>query len=128
LLLKNEKKITLRSPLPEEAGALLSHLKNIFQQSYRNMNHSQNHWDNFPVEDEAKILADFQSSNNKFMISAFDGNRIVGNLGLFGSGGEFLKYNARIGMGIEEEYQNIGLGTALLNYAFENAKAISFLI
>lgn len=122
--LKNGKELTLRSPKPEEAGALLSHLKNVFHQSYRNMNHSKNNWDNFPVEDEAKILTDFQSSNNKFMISVFDGERIVGNLGLFGTGGEFLKFNARIGMGLEQDYQNIGLGTALLTYAFENASEI----
>jgi RimJ/RimL family protein N-acetyltransferase len=126
IVLKNKKEINLRSPEPEDAGVLLTHLKNIFQQSYRNMNHPKNHWDNFLVEDEAKILTEFKNSNQQFMISAFDGERIVGNLGLFGMSATFLKHNARLGMGIEIEYHHIGLGTALITYALENAKALGF--
>ncbi|MGZ3775781.1 MAG: GNAT family N-acetyltransferase, partial [Bdellovibrio sp.] len=120
--LKNNKKIVLKSPTPDDAQLLLNHLKNIFHQSYQNMNQPKNHWDNFPVDEEVRILTDVCSSPSKFMISAFDQDKIVGNIGCFGWGGEFLKYNARIGMGLEKEYHNIGLGTALLNYAIENAK------
>ncbi|MGZ3794588.1 MAG: GNAT family N-acetyltransferase [Bdellovibrio sp.] len=120
--LKNRKKIILKSPIPENAQLLLDHLKNVFHQSYQNMNFPKNNWDHFPVEEEAKILTDFSTSNSKFMISAFDEERIVGNIGCFGMGGEFLKHNARIGMGLEKEYHNIGLGTAMLNYAIETAR------
>jgi RimJ/RimL family protein N-acetyltransferase len=122
--LKNGKNLILRSPVPDDAEIVLNHLKNVFHQSYKNMNHPKNNWDNYPVEDEKKILSDFAASNSKFMISAFDENRIVANLGLFGMGGEFLKHNARIGMGLENDFHNIGLGTAMLEYTFENAKAI----
>lgn len=120
--LKNQKQIVLKSPTPENSQLLLNHLKNVFHESYQNMNFAKNNWDNFPVEEEAKILAEFSSNPGKFMISAFDGDRIVGNIGCFGMGGEFLKHNARIGMGLEKEFHNLGLGTALLNYAIETAK------
>lgn len=126
VFLKNGQELTLRSPLPEEASVLLAHLKNVLRDSYRNMNHPKNHWDAFPVEEEVKILTDFQNSIQKFMISAFEQNRIVGNLGIFGFGGEFLKHNARLGMGIETEFQNQGLGTALMEYALESAESLGF--
>ena len=120
--LKNGKYLILKSPIPENAQNLLNHLKNVFHQSYQNMNHPKNNWDSFPVDEETKILTDFASSPSKFMISAFDKDRIVGNLGCFGMGGEFLKFNARIGMGLEKEFHNLGLGKLLLNYAIEVAK------
>jgi len=125
ITLKNGKTITLKSPVPEDAENLLNHLKNLFQTAYRNMNHPKNHWDHVTIEDEFRILTDFKNSDQKFMISAFDGDKIIGNLGLFGFGGEFLKHNARLGMGLEPDYQNLGLGSALMSYALESAKQIN---
>jgi len=124
--LKNQTEITLKSPLPDDAENLIRHLQNTFQESYKNMNQPKSHWDNFPIEEEKKILESFSTSTEKFMISAFSGDRIVGNLGLFGMGAGFVRQNARIGMGIEKEFHNIGLGTALLNYAIEQAKEANF--
>ncbi len=124
--IKNGKELTLKSPLPEDAQNLLNHLKIVASQSYQNMNFPKNYWDTFPVEEEAKILTDFSASPSKFMISAFDGDRIIGNLGCFGMGGDFLKFNARIGMGLEKEFHNLGLGNFLLKYAIEIAKKNNF--
>jgi RimJ/RimL family protein N-acetyltransferase len=119
--LKSGEILILKSPTPDDAQKLLNQLKNVFNQSYQNMNHPKNYWDNFPIEEEVKILTDFASSSSKFMISAFHGEKIVGNLSCFGMGGEFLKFNARIGMGLEKEFFNLGLGTAILNYTIEIA-------
>ena len=124
--LKNGKSLILKSPTPEDAEKLLKHLRNVFHQYYQNMNSPKNYWDNYSVEEESKILTEFAASSSNFMISAFDGDRIVGNLGCFGMPKEFLKFNARIGMGLEQEFHNMGLGTALLNYAIETAKKNEF--
>ncbi|MGZ3788978.1 MAG: GNAT family N-acetyltransferase [Bacteriovorax sp.] len=126
ITLKNNQTVTLRSPNPDEAQQLLSHLKRTFHESYKNLNMCKHHWDNFPVEEEQKILESFAHSSDKFMISAFVGNEIIGNLGLFGMGAEFVKYNARIGMGIEKQFHNLGLGSAMLNCAFSEAKKAGF--
>lgn len=122
IILKNGKVLVLKSPQPEQTEILINHLKSLFNQSYRNMNMHKNFWNNFSIEEEVKILTDFATSPSKFMISAFDEDRIVGNLGCFGMPGEFHKQNSRIGMGIETEFHNLGLGTALLNYAIEVSK------
>ncbi|MBL7554900.1 MAG: GNAT family N-acetyltransferase [Bdellovibrionaceae bacterium] len=120
--LKSGKVLVLKSPQPEHAQNLINHFKNLFNHSYRNMNMNKNFWDTFAVEEEVKILTDFSTSPSKFMISAFDGDKIIGNLGCFGMAGEFHKYNSRIGMGLEKEFHNLGLGTALLKYAVEISK------
>jgi RimJ/RimL family protein N-acetyltransferase len=124
--LKNGEIVLLKSPESSDAEKLLRHLKRVFGESYRNMNHPPSYWDNFPVADEEKILADFAASPSKFMVSAFSDDRIVGNLGIFGSPGEFLKHNARLGMGIEKAFCGIGLGSALIQKALRHARDVNF--
>ena len=101
---------------------MLEYLRTLFGESYRNMNLPANHWDNFPIEEEAKIIADFEKAPDKFMISAFDGTRIVGNLGLFSMPSPFMKYTARLGMGLVKEFHRQGLGTHLMKYALDSAR------
>lgn len=124
--IKNGHHVVLRSPKPQDAEVLLKHLRSVFHESYRNMNHPADYFDSFSTEKEAQILEDFSTSKDKFMISAFRGDRIVGNLGIFGSGGAFLKFNARLGMGIEKEYQNQGLGSEMIQYALAMSKKNGF--
>lgn len=124
--LRNGQSITLKSPEPSDADRLIQHLRVVFGESYMNMNHPSNHWDNFPIADEEKILTDFVASCSKFMVSAFYEDRIVGNLGFFGSVGEFLKHNARLGMGIEKKFCGIGLGSVLLQHALNHAQKLKF--
>lgn len=124
LTLKSGKQLILQSPPPEHVSAVLEYLRTLFHESYRNMNWGPNHWDSFPAEEEAKILRDFADSPDKFMLSAYDGERIVGNLGLFSTPGDFTKHSARLGMGLIREFHNLGLGTALMNHALELARGM----
>lgn len=124
--LKTGQIVTLKSPDAGDAERLLQHLNSVFGESYINMNHPSNHFEKFPVAEEEKILADFAASSSKFMLSAFFENQIVGNLGMFGSAGDFLKHNARLGMGIEKKFCGLGLGSALLEHALAQAKRLKF--
>ena len=123
--LKDGEKLILRSPTPDEAETLLSHLKVMFRESYRNMNGPADRWDTFPVEKEREILEGFANDTWRFMISAFtkDG-AIAGNLTCMGDQGAFQKHCATLGMGMLSQYQGRGLGNQLLQTAkFEAAKA-----
>lgn len=122
--LKDGRIVDLKSPEPKDADQLLAHLQIVFRESYRNMNHPAGHFDNFPVDKEAEILQSFVNSKDQFMISAFYQERIVGNLGCFAKGGEFLKHSAHIGMGINQEFCGAGLGKAMLYHAIESAKVL----
>ena len=124
--LKNGLAVILRSPKVEESELLLRHLRINFSESYRNMNSPADFFDNFPVEEEQKILSEFTESKTKFMLSAFHEGAIVGNLGCFGIAGAFHKHNARIGMGNQLAFCGIGLGTELLNRAFGASKEMGF--
>ncbi len=126
VLLKDQRKVTLRSPLASDAGPLLQHLRRGFQQYSRNMNHPARYWDTFSVEEEEKILQSFLSAPEKFMLSAFAAEVIVGNLAVFGMAGEFQKHNCRLGMGIEESFQGCGLGAQMLEHALSEAVKLGF--
>lgn len=120
--LKNGQTVTLRSPKPQDAKALLRNIKAVSHESYRNLNHPAQGWDNFPVSKEKKILAEFELSRSKFMLSAFFQDKIVGNLAVFGSTGDFFKHNARLAMGIEKSFCGAGLGSALIKLALAQCK------
>ena len=121
VILKNNLEIELRSPTSGDAQNILDMLKKVAHESYKNMNSPKDKYDNFALDDEAKILTEFTLADDRCMISAFYKHTVIGNLGLFGIGGPFLKHNARIGMGIEKNFHNIGLGSELIRCAFDNA-------
>ena len=124
--LKNALEVTLRSPQSSEADLLLTHLQRLFRQSYKNLNRTPEHWDQFPIEEEVKILESVSIATNKFFISVFYENKIIGNLSLQGLGAEFNKQNGHIGMGLEKEFHQLGLGSKLLGYAIDHAKKNNF--
>lgn len=124
--LKNGQQINLRSPRPDEAEKMLQHLQISHSESYRNLNQTPQYWKEFSIEDERKILTDFETSKSKFMLSAFNGEKIVGGLGFVGSVGDFLKHNVRIGMSIQKAFCNSGLGTEMIQYSLDLGKQYGF--
>lgn len=124
--LKNGVTVILRSAKPSDAEALLGHLIITHTESYKNLNQSVAHWESVSVQTEEKILEDFESSAAKFMLIALHGEKIVGGLGLFGFGAEFVRKTASLGMSVQQAYANTGLGTALLEYALSCAHQAGF--
>lgn len=120
--LKNGSVVILKSPLPEEAQLLLDHLTRVFKNNYRNFNRPADYWEKLPLEKEVQILKDLAEGTNKFMLSAWFNGKIVGNVALFSSDIPFQKYTARLGLGVEDEFHNQGLGRALMEYCMDEAK------
>ncbi|MES2803608.1 MAG: GNAT family protein [Bdellovibrionota bacterium] len=124
--LKNGRQVILRSAAPSDAENILRHLRITHAESYKNLNQSVQHWNNFSASDEEKILADFENSAAKFMLVAFYEDRIVGGLGFWGYQAEFVKRSAGIGMSIQKEFCGSGLGTEMMNYTLVQAKQMKF--
>lgn len=126
ITLKNGKEIVLRSPLASDAENILNHLRIAYSESYKNLNRSSEYWNQVSVEDEAKVLTDFENAPNKFMLCAFFNERIIGGLGIVGQQAEFVRRTGALGMSIQNEFSNSGLGTSMLQLALESAKLFGF--
>lgn len=124
--LKNGKEVILRSPLASEAENILNHLRVSHTESYKNLNQPAEYWNGFTVEDEAKILTDFENTKNKFMLCAFYNDKIIGGLGFAGYQAEFVRKTGSLGMSIQNDFSNSGLGTAMMQYTLELAKEFGF--
>lgn len=126
IVLKNGLPVTLKSPSPTDAKALLDHLRINFREAHLNFNQPASYWEKVSVAEEEKSLADFARAKDKFLLSAFSQDQVIGNLGLFGSTGEYIRHCATIGMGIRSAFFGMGLGTALLRHAILKAKEYGF--
>ena len=124
--LKNGKLITLRAAEASDAQVMLRHLKITHSESYKNLNQTAEFWDHITLDQEQQIISNFESSDDKIMIAAFCGNEIIGGLGLIGETAPFQSKNCTLGMSIQNEFSNLGLGTHLMNLAIANAKSMGF--
>lgn len=124
--LKSGQKIILRSATASDAENLLNHLRTTHAQSYQNLNQSPYYWNKFSIDNEEKVLTDFENSQSKFMLVSLHNDRIVGGLGFVGYQAEFAKRSAGIGMSIQQAYCNTGLGTEMMKYMLSMAKELGF--
>ena len=105
---------------------MLDHLVIAHGESCQNLNHSAEFWRSFSVQKEEEILADFSSSQSKFLLVAIHENRIIGGLGFVGSEGPVHGKNGSLGVSIQNEFAGLGLGTHLIQLCIENAKKLGF--
>lgn len=124
--LKKNARVVLRSPRPEEAERVLDYLRKFVRESSRNLNTGPNHFDNYPVEKERKYLEDLELSDSGFMLAAYSGDQIIGTLTLSRAPGEYTRGTGRIGMGLLASHHGLGVGTALMESAFETARQMGF--
>jgi len=126
LQLKDGSQAVLRSPSSSDARLLLDHILRLTSNEYKNLNYSAEYYRDFTVEKEQQIIEGFLESKDRFMISAFLGEKVVGNIGFASLGMGFQKTSARFGMGIEKPYQGLGIGKALLEEALAFGKELGF--
>ena len=84
-------------------------------------------FDSVPVEKEEAFIESTLAAERAVMITAFDGDRIIGSADLR-SAGERLRVRHRCGMGITilREYWSVGLGSAMMEAVIDCAKALGY--
>jgi RimJ/RimL family protein N-acetyltransferase len=122
--LKSGLKVILRSVEAKDAADFLNHLCITHDESYRNLNSTAARWKKITVQEQEKTLSDILASANKFMLAAYLDEKIVAGLSLFGGQAEFNGHSAAIGMSVQLQFSNMGLGGAIFDYALESAKQI----
>ena len=112
--------ITYRQACAYDAEALLEYLKKVGAQT-DNLTFGK---DGLPIdaEREAKILENLQKSTHSRMILALDGERIVGDACIEGTGNPRFRHRATLAISVEKAYWGQGIGTSLISRLISFAK------
>jgi RimJ/RimL family protein N-acetyltransferase len=118
--LKNQKTVTIRVASTLDAVNLLKTIKSYvgespyipkLQEEFR-----------LTLEEAKKWIRSLDEQANSLLLVAVYENEIIANVDLTGNQRKVMKHTAVIGMGMAKEWQNVGLGTALLFAIIEWAK------
>ncbi|MBI4402847.1 MAG: GNAT family N-acetyltransferase [Deltaproteobacteria bacterium] len=121
VVLKNGKEVTLKSPLPVNASAVLTFVRQLFHESSENLNGPPAQFDLISQKQEAEFLESLIGAPKDFMICAFYKKAVVGNLNLQQIATPVSEHCGQFGIGVLNSFQNIGLGAALLKQCIVEA-------
>ncbi|MBE6908082.1 MAG: GNAT family N-acetyltransferase [Ruminococcaceae bacterium] len=122
---KNGKTLTLRSPEPDDAEAMLDYLRRTAGETHflTAYPEEQTH----TVEWERDFLTEMLADERRVMLTLFDGACPVGSCSFQAiSPREKMRHRAGLGIAIIREYWGQGLGRMLLREAAAHAKAAGF--
>lgn len=119
--LKNGKTILLRHVETEDAQKVIDFVQGfVYESEFVPLVEGEF---NPTIEEEIALLKLYIEQENKlFLVAEYDG-KIVGNINLDGHTRKILRHTAVFGMGMWKEWQNTGLGTAILFHAIDWARS-----
>jgi len=120
IILKNGKDVLIRQAELSDAENLLNCIKTYIPTS--NYIPKLESEIKLTVEQEKEWINSFLINDNSLLLVAEYEGEIIGNIDLTGNRRKIMEHTAIIGMGMLHEWQNIGLGTALLSAIIEWAK------
>lgn len=125
ILLKNGEKVTIRQAQKSDAEQLIKTVKHYVKEStFIPMLESEF---TLTIEQEEAWIQSFIDFENSLLLLAIHNNQIIGNIDVTGSRRKIMQHTAVIGMGMLPQWQNCGLGTALMSLVINWAKANSLL-
>ncbi|MEG1020874.1 MAG: GNAT family N-acetyltransferase [Myroides sp.] len=120
ITLKNKKTVVIRQAGLSDAENLLNCIKTyILTSNYIPKLESEI---KLKVDQEKEWIDSFLIYDNSLLLVAEYEGKIIGNIDLTGNRRKIMEHTAIIGMGMLQEWENIGLGTALLSAIIEWAK------
>lgn len=104
--------VSLRRAVQGDAASLIRAVDNVAREQAYFLR------SRFEVEEqrERSFIARARE-NGDLILVALDGKEVVGWVTLFRAQAEFQRHTAELGMGILRHYREVGLGTALMDYA-----------
>lgn len=123
--LKDGRPCTLRSALPEDAQALLDHMKALSGESDFMLRYPDEC--TLTPETEREVIANHEASQHHLLLVAVVDGAVVGSVGVYPHA-EYDKYDfrGRFGLGVRKDFWRLGVGSALLEGAISSAKEIGF--
>ncbi|WP_026309416.1 GNAT family N-acetyltransferase [Niabella aurantiaca] len=119
--LKNNVTITIRAAIKTDAEDLLEAGWRYLQESPYLIS-TVNEF-NFTKQQEQAWIRSLNESDNSLLLVAIYNNRIIGTLQLSGESRSKIRHNALLGIAVRRQWQEVGLGTALIRTAVGWAKA-----
>lgn len=118
--LKNGKILTVREGIKEDAKDLISFVNNVAGESdYLTFGEGEF---NITVENEEKILEDYEKEKNKiFIIAEIDGE-VVSMLNYTAGKRERVKHTGEFGISVKKDYWGLGIGKLMMENMIEWAK------
>ena len=126
ILLKNGHTALLRAPGPEDAAAVLAHLRITSGETDYMLRYP--HEVTLGEAEEAAFLAAQRADPLAGMAAAFVGGVLAANAGFSPAvpGKEKCRHRAVFGVSVKKEYWGLGLGTALVSLCAQQAKSAGF--
>lgn len=125
VLLNNGISIEIRSAVASDAEEIANHRKITSCETY-NMTRYPEECD-FNIAKLKSTLIDIENSPNEFMVTAFVEKRIIGDLGVTVVR-PYMKYKHRayMGVSIQQQFCNCGIGSVMLGIAIEQTRQNGF--
>lgn len=123
--LKNQKQVVIKQAEAKDAEELLHCLKTYISQSKFIPKH--NYEIKLTVEQEVDWINSYLKNENSILLVAEYKTQLIGNIDVTGSQRERMKHTGMIGMGMLEEWRNLGIGTHLMENAIAWATQNSIL-
>lgn len=124
ITLKDGRVVVLRSPELSDAEALIKYVQQTAYETRFLISEPEEN--NFTMEDEEAFIRSRIESDNSVMISAFDGEKVIGNCHISGHGKIRTKHRCDLGIAILKDYWSSGLGTAMMERLCKTAKELGF--
>lgn len=119
--LKNGKTAILRSPIKEDAQAMIDYL-NIIGGESDFITFGKNEF-SMSVEAEQDYIERINSMDNSKNVLIIIEDEIVGIASITSVQKERMKHNGTLGISIQKKYWSIGLGSEIMNYLIDWAKS-----
>lgn len=119
--LKNGKTAILRSPIKEDAQAMIDYL-NIIGGESDFITFGKNEF-SMNVEAEQDYIERINSMDNSKNVLIIIEDEIVGIASITSVQKERMKHNGTLGISIRKKYWDIGLGSEIMNYLIDWAKS-----
>ena len=122
---KNGTSYTLRSPELADAEKMIAYLKATAEETEYGLSYPEEL--NFTIKDEEDFIAHYASDKGSIMISAFDGDRLVGNASLSCvMDRKKTLHRATFGIAILKSDWGQGLGKKILSELIDFAKQAGY--
>ena len=123
--LPDGREITIKSAGPEDAMKVKLHREATSAETHFMAREPED--GQFNLEKITEILGSIAESDRDFMVSAYEGDELIGDLGvtLIRPHIKYL-HRAYLGMSIRQKYTGMGLGSFMMKIALEQAKANGF--